>query len=46
MEVPAFYLVVDVLKLLHYVDAKYAIPKKKKMLPGTLILGETSSFKS
>lgn len=30
MEVPAFYLVVDVLKLLHYVDAKYAIPKKKK----------------
>ena len=52
MEVPAFYLVVDVPEFLHYVDGKWSVsPPPKKMLPGeknaTFDSGwETSSFNS
>ena len=48
MEVPAFYLVVDVPEFLHYVDGKWAVPPPpKKNATWYFDSGwETSSFNS
>lgn len=41
MEVPALHLAVDVPEFLYYVNGKWIV---QKMLPGTLILSETSNY--